>query len=103
MKRQIKATTDFNEYDEEEDYFDIYYNEDTDKFVAQGDTVTFEDEKLEELPKLIKAWNENLHDNDKEYVGYEIEDNIDYDLADVKDESEYYGEFIIHQYIEPIC
>lgn len=101
MNIHISNFAKYGKCDEEEDYFDIFYDSDKDKFVAQGDVEMFEADSLVDLSSSLRRWNRSI-DKNGESVGSQIEDNIDYSMSDIKDEDAYYGEFIIHRYFESI-
>lgn len=97
MKRYVKSNTDAADY--EDLVFIINYDSESDTFVAEDELDSFESETLSGLSKQIVEWNRVEH-NRPPYLGYEIKDNIRYDMEGVKDEFGDYGEFILRIYME---
>ena len=97
MKRYVKSNTDTADY--EDLIFTISYDPENDVFVAIEDLEEFESKTLSGLSRQIVEWNRAEH-NHFPYLGYEIEDNIRYDMENVKDEFGDYGDFILRVYME---
>lgn len=94
MKRMIRSSSvsyddqidlDISYDDSEEYFFTILYDEEDDKYMAQGDEETFSADSLSELFEMVNEWADQPGDP------CEVVDNIDYSMEGVKDEMADYG------------